>query len=146
MMLITTKLNIQRLTCQQLYRIEIQPRISITCEIQIFRMLIVQNSVFIKKRPNSTSENDTINGERLVFSVNTNSRYLGVIFLCSKNCSSVEITSIMNVLFNQKSGENQQIFVNFLQYVVDFKRRTYYFIVVNTCESNVLMMLSVFKP
>lgn len=145
MMLITTKLNIQRLTCQQLYRIEIQPRISITCEIQIFRMLIVQNSVFIKKRPNSTSENDTINGERLVFSVNTNSRYLGVIFLCSKNCSSFEITSFMNVLFNQKSGENQQIFVNFLQYVVDFKRRTYYFIVVNICESNVLMMLSVFK-
>lgn len=146
MMLITTKLNIQRLTCQYLYRIEIQPRISITCEIQIFRMLIVQNSVFIKKRPNSTQENDTINGERLVFSVNTNSRYLGVIFLCSKNCSSVEITSIMNVLFNQKSGENQQIFVNFLQYVVDFKRRTYYFIVVNICESNVLMMLGVFKP
>lgn len=66
-------------------------------------MLIVQNSVFIKKRPNSTSENDTINGERLVFSVNTNSRYLGVIFLCSKNCSSVEITSIMNVLFNKKN-------------------------------------------
>lgn len=126
MMLITTKLNIQRLICQYLYRIEIQPRTSITCEIQIFRMLIVQKSVFIKKRPNSTLENDAINGERLVFSVNTDSRYLGVIFLCSKNCSSVEITSIMNVLFNPKSGENQQIFVNLLQYVVDFKRRTYF--------------------
>lgn len=68
-------------------------------------MLIVQNSVFIKKRPNSTSENDTINGERLVFSVNTNSRYLGVIFLCSKNCSSVEITYYECVVQSKIRGE-----------------------------------------
>lgn len=99
-------------------------------------MLIVQKSVFIK-----IASKQYIGKwyhqwrETCVF---CNYRYLGVIFLCSKNCSSVEITSIMNVLFNKKIREEladlcelPAIFSN----VVVFKRRTYYFIVVNICES-----------
>mgnify|MGYP005948292949 CR=1 FL=1 len=102
---------------------------------------LVVNRFFFHS-PNNTWESDTINGDRLAFSSNSDVKMQGVILFGAKNCSlSVEITLFSDeCIYKLKIREELADVFEFpvlFPTVVEIKKDKIYTIVANVCGNNV---------